>query len=136
MIAELLGERFNFDGFIVGYAVDLAFDPCPVHQCTCIPDKTGRRNPDMRINFENFLNRRRLKELGAHPLVNNQDNAVLCLDTYRGSSPLDCFAGILHLVEPAIGGKNGDRPVISCLILWLHSNPPDHLLLRTIGLYF
>src|SRR5208337_452896 len=55
VVAELFGERLDFDRFVVGDTVDLAFYAGAVHQCTCIPDKTGGCNADVLIDLEDLL---------------------------------------------------------------------------------
>ncbi len=63
-----------------------------------------------------------LRGAWTHAFINYQDDTVFCLDTDCSRPALYCLAGVLHLVKPAIGRKDRNRPVVSHLILWLHYN--------------
>ena len=66
----------------------------------------------MAVNLEHFLNRVGFNELGTEPLVDNQNYAILELDSDGRGAALDRLTDVLDLKESPVGREYGDGAVI------------------------
>ena len=112
-IADFLSQYFNRNRVIIGYPIDLAFNPCPVDQLSAISDQTTGCKTDVVINLEQLLDALGNDETAGYSLIADQNYSFTELETYGGGTSFHRFARIFYLEESSIWTESGDAMVIS-----------------------
>ena len=119
---SLFCECFDFDWLIIGNAVYLAFNPCPVNQRRASPTSPEDATPICSSILKIFSIDDASSSFELTRLSTIRTTPSFALIPTSCCPTLYSLTGVLHLVKPAIGRKDSNRPVVSHLILWLHYN--------------
>src|SRR3989441_7455738 len=112
VIANPLDEEVDPDLLAVRDFVDLRDEPSIVHEDPRIGYEAGRRRPDVFVDLEDLLDRRRFDEPRSDLLVGHQHDAVLELQAHGGVAPRDRHASVFHLEQAAVWAEDRNRAVV------------------------
>src|SRR3989454_508631 len=112
VVANPLDEEVDPDLLAVRDLVDLRDEPGIVHEDPRIGYEAGRRRPDVFVDLEDLLDRRRFDEPRSDLLVGHEHDAVLELQTHGGVAPRDRHASVFHLEQAAVWAEDRNRAVV------------------------
>src|SRR5256712_2033255 len=112
VVANPLDEEVDTDLLAVRDLVDLRDEPRIVHEDPRIGYEAGRRRPDVFVDLENLLDRRRFDEPRSDLLVGHEHDAVLELQAHGGVAPRDRHASVCHLEQAAVWAEDRNRAVV------------------------
>ncbi len=120
VVRDGLGERVDADGFAVAQAVGLCPPTAEVHEAAGVGDVTRAGDADVVVYLVEFLDTLGFEEGRADVFSRGQDDAVPSADADADAAAANRFAGVLDLIQSAVG-REDVRPAVVGLLLLLRS---------------